>query len=104
MKTALSLALILMPALALASPLEKEAKLGRKVESFSLRDYRGAARSLQDFSDSQLVVITFMGTECPVAKLYGPRLAQLAKEFGPKGVAFVGINSNLQDSVTAIGE
>src|SRR5262249_4687977 len=69
---------------------------------FKLRDYRGAERSLADFADKKLVVVTFIGSECPVAKLYGPRLAALAKEFEPKGVAFIGINANQQDSVTAI--
>jgi peroxiredoxin/mono/diheme cytochrome c family protein len=75
---------------------------GQAVEDFTLRDHRGAERSLGDWHDSKLVVVVFLGVDCPLAKLYGPRLADLAAEFEPRGVAFVGINSNRYDSVTAI--
>jgi peroxiredoxin len=76
--------------------------VGRKVEDFKLRDYRGAERSLQEFSNYKAVVVAFLGAECPLAKQYGPRLVELAKEFEPRGVAFVGIDSNQQDSISAI--
>ncbi len=79
-----------------------KAPAGTKIDSFQLRDYRGAERSLKDFADRKLVVVAFLGTECPVAKLYAPRLAELAKEYGPKGVAVVGVNANQQDSVSDI--
>ncbi len=44
-------------------------------------------------------VVCFLGTECPLARLYGTRLASMAREFQPQGVAFLGINSNRQDSM-----
>jgi peroxiredoxin len=100
MSSALSL-LFLVPALAVA---DKPSPLGKKVDNFQLRDYRGADKSLSDFADRKLVVLAFFGTECPIAKLYGPRLAQLAREFEPRGVAFLGINSNQQDSFSAISQ
>jgi hypothetical protein len=34
-----------------------------------------------------LVVVAFLGTECPLAKLYGPQLQKLATEFVPRSVA-----------------
>jgi peroxiredoxin len=77
--------------------------VGKKVQDFKLRDYRGAERSLADFANRKALVIAFLGCECPLAKLYGPRLVELAKEYEAKGVAFVGINSNQQDSATDIG-
>jgi peroxiredoxin len=104
MKAALSVVLLLAPALALAGSPDKAAPLGKQVDDFKLRDFRGAERSLHDFAKAKIVVAAFMGTECPVAKLYGPRLTELAKEYEPKGVAFIGINSNLQDSASAIGQ
>jgi len=76
--------------------------VGQRVQSFNLDDYRGKSHSLDDFSESRLVVITFLGTECPLVKLYGPRLATLAEEYSSRGVAFIGINSNVQDSITEI--
>lgn len=74
-----------------------------KTSDLSLKTFRGQPWSLDDVRDSKLVVVAFLGTECPLAKLYGPRLQQLHSEFTGKGVAFVGVNSNTQDSVTEIG-
>ena len=72
------------------------------VDNFQLANHRGAAWELKDVPADHLVVIAFLGTECPLAKLYGPRLNQLQTEFGKRGVTFVGINSNTQDSLQEI--
>lgn len=53
-------------------------------------------------SERVATVVCFLGTECPLARLYGPRLSDLATRFEQQGVAFVGVNSNRQDSVTEI--
>ncbi|WP_404309022.1 redoxin domain-containing protein [Neorhodopirellula lusitana] len=74
--------------------------IGQRIESFTLKDFRGKQHSLDELQTSELVVIAFLGTECPLAKLYGPRLADLHKRYTPKGVAFLAINANVQDSVT----
>lgn len=66
---------------------------------FKLRSYEGREWTNADFSDKSLVVVAFLGTECPLVKLYGPKLQELSEEFG-KDVAFIGVNSNTQDSVT----
>ena len=58
-----------------------DSPLGRQVENFQLQDYRGKEHALTDYRDSKLVVIAFLGTECPLAKLYGPRLAKLAADY-----------------------
>jgi peroxiredoxin/mono/diheme cytochrome c family protein len=77
--------------------------IGKKVENFSARDFRGKETSLKDFADSKAIVVVFLGTECPQAKLYAPRLVQMAAEFKDRGVAFIAIDSNQQDSVTELG-
>src|SRR5262245_31089363 len=76
--------------------------VGRTVKDFSLKDFRGTAHALADVASSKVVVIAFLGTECPLAKQYGSKLAELAGEYEARGVAFLGINSNRQDSVTEI--
>jgi peroxiredoxin len=73
--------------------------IGRDVENFTLRDHRGAERSLGEFSDAKLLVVAFLGAECPLANLYGSRLGQLQEEYKDKSVQFIGVNSNRQDSV-----
>jgi peroxiredoxin len=79
-----------------------EARVGGKIEEFSLHDCRGPVRSLKEWNNSKLVVVAFMGTECPLANVYVPRLAELAARYESQGVAFIGINSNQQDSMTEI--
>jgi len=76
--------------------------IGRQVKDIELKDYRGKLHSLADLKDSKVVVLAFVGTECPLAKLYAPRLQELAKQYADLGVSFVAINSNRQDSITEI--
>lgn len=78
------------------------ATIGTKIENFTLKDYRGQSVSLDQAAPGQVVVLAFLGTECPLAKLYAPRLAQLAAKYGPQKVVFLGVASNRQDSVTEI--
>lgn len=101
-----SLLVVSLPPISLStgvlSAAESASPVGRKVENFSLRDYRGKVHELKDLAESQLVVAAFVGCECPLAKLYAPRLAKLAEEFGPRGVAFLAIDANSQDSLAEI--
>ena len=73
--------------------------VGHTVAEFSLKDLQGVSHTLSDLHDAPLVVVAFMGVDCPLAKLYGPRLSELAEEFGPRGVVFLAIDSNTQDSL-----
>ena len=77
--------------------------VGASVEAFTLPDHLGARHSLDEWQDKKAVVIAFLGTECPLAKLYAHRLNELATRYAPKGVQFVGVNSNQQDTLREIG-
>jgi peroxiredoxin len=68
------------------------------VVGFALQDFRGAWHRLEDARESKLVVLAFLGTECPLARVYAPKLAAIARDFEQKGVAFFGVDSNQQDS------
>jgi peroxiredoxin/mono/diheme cytochrome c family protein len=72
-----------------------------KVADFSLKSQFGKEYSLKDFADKDAVVIVFLGTECPLAKLYAPRLGEMARKHADR-VAFVGIVANQQDSIQEI--
>jgi peroxiredoxin len=81
----------------------EEDSLGpQKIENFSLRDFRGKPLELTELDEHQIVVVAFIGIECPSASLYADRLRQLADRYRSRGVAFVLIDSNSQDSVTEI--
>ncbi len=75
--------------------------LGKQIEDFTLRDYRGKERSLNEFQGKPVAVV-FIGSDCPLAKLYAPRLEGLYQEFKSQGVGFFAINSNTQDSITKV--
>ena len=77
--------------------------IGRQVKDFKLHDYRGAEHESADWQH-QFVVVAFLGTECPLAKLYGPRLANLASQYEPKNVGFVAIDSNRQDTLAEMAQ
>ncbi|MGI9457538.1 MAG: redoxin domain-containing protein, partial [Aeoliella sp.] len=75
---------------------------GTPIADFKLPDHLGAEHSLEDFRDSRLLVVVFLGTECPLAKLYSGRLQALADEYAEQGIAVVAIDSNRQDSLAEI--
>ncbi|MAT70516.1 MAG: thiol-disulfide isomerase [Planctomycetaceae bacterium] len=72
------------------------------IDDFTLNDYLGAKRSLSQFADKPVVVVVFLGTECPLAKLYAGRLAELDRQYREAGVQVIGINANQQDSLVEI--
>lgn len=86
----------------LTSAAEKKGPIGRKVTPFELRDYRGRSHRLADFADKRILVIAFLGTECPLTRLYGPRFEQLRQAYAARDVGFLALNSNSQDSITEI--
>lgn len=69
----------------------------------TLPNVNGQPQRLTTRSETKLRVFCFLGCECPLAKLYGPRLQLLYEEFtkdsGSRQVEIIGINSNLQDSI-----
>lgn len=85
-----------------ADPPAVPATLGEKISDFTLTDYRGKKTSLSDYADKKIVVVAFLGTDCPLAKLYGPRVQELSQEYADRGVAVIGINANRQDTLTHI--
>lgn len=82
---------------------EAALRVGKQISNFTLRDFRGKEHSLSDYADSKAVVVIFLGTDCPLVKLYAPRIEQLSEEFASRGVKLIAINANRQDSPTEIG-
>jgi len=77
--------------------------LGQRVSGFTLPDAAtGKPVSLYGFRGKKAVVLAFLGTDCPVANLYAPRLAELEKAYRDKGVVFLGVYANAHDTVAQI--
>lgn len=107
-------------ALATAAPPEDLA-----LDRIDLADHRGRSWSLDELLDQraadgqgigldqpplvpadaepgELLIVAFLGTECPLAKHYSVRLDELAAEYAGRGVRLVGVVSNRQDSLEKI--
>ncbi len=84
----------------ISAAMARAADVGARVEPFALPDVHGRSRSLDELADKSLVVVAFLGTECPLSRQYAPRLQELSAAYAASGVAFVGIDANHQDSLS----
>lgn len=78
------------------------AQVPTKYENFSLIGIDGKTYSLTDFKDSKAIVIIYISTECPVSNDYNSRMEKLYQEYKNRGVTFIGINSNKDESLEEI--
>ena len=91
-----------LTAVSLAAPLAAGPAIGDKLAPFALDDATGRRVDLQSFAGSKAVVLMFIATRCPVSNAYNQRMATLAQDFGAKGVTFVGLNANREESAGEI--
>jgi peroxiredoxin len=106
---ALSLAafLILVGAVVAGSGRTDEAALvapaiGTAIEDFSLPDIDGKNQSLASLKGKNGAVLIFISSQCPVSNAYNERMEALAKDFGSRGIAVIGINANASESVEVV--
>jgi len=76
--------------------------LGKAIADFSLEDTKGQEVSLASLKGKKAVVVLFLGTECPLAKIYVTRLQDMSRELADKGVVMLGIDSNTHDTPTKL--
>jgi peroxiredoxin len=94
---ALCLSLLLAPH---AAPAPPGPRVGGRIADFALRDFKGQTHRLGDWHDRKLVVVVFLGVDCPLAKLYAPRLVEMDSAYRRRGVAFVAVDPNRHDSLS----
>lgn len=69
--------------------------LGTQAPEIGLPDVvTGKTLTLKDFSDQKLLLVIFLCEHCPYVKHVKGELAQLGKDYVPKGVGIVGISAN----------
>ncbi len=85
------------------NPLLVEARegleIGATVESFSLTDTEGVTHSLNDLKGKNGTLVVWLSAQCPVVRGYKDRINQIAEAYRAKGIAFVGINSNVTEDL-----
>ena len=83
--------------------------LGSPPPSFALPAVGGEEVSLEALADRAAVAVVFSCNHCPYVRAWEDRLNDIAREYAPRGVAVVAINSNdaasyPADSFEAMGE
>jgi len=68
--------------------------LSTPAPDFRLPDPAGRMWSLKDFVGVDVLVVMFLCNHCPFVKHVGPQIAQIARDYTGRPVAFVGINAN----------
>lgn len=69
-------------------------ELGTAAPDFRLASFDGKLTTLDDFRDARGLVVAFICNHCPFVKHIRNELARFAREYQPKGIAVVAINSN----------
>lgn len=84
-------------------------ELGTAAPAFALPDAQGRVYTLEDFSDSQGLLVAFLCNHCPFVQHIVPKFVEFAAEYGEKGLATIAISSNdvtefPEDSPAKMGE
>jgi peroxiredoxin len=70
-------------------------ELGTKAPDFNLKDVTtGKSISLSSFSNQKALLVMFICQHCPYVKHVKDELAQIGRDYVPKGVGIVAISSN----------
>lgn len=81
-----------------------EDRVGETMKDVSLKSLDGNSVNLFDYHTDKVLVVAYTGKGCPIAGRYAPRLQEIADKFAEKGVKFVGINANPQDTPSDIAK
>jgi peroxiredoxin len=76
--------------------------IGATIEDFTLPDVNGTERSLKSLAGKNGTVLIFIAVQCPVSNAYNERMEKLAEDYKAKGIAIVGINSNVAEDAAAV--
>jgi peroxiredoxin len=76
--------------------------IGATIDDFTLPDVDNKDRSLKSLAGKNGTVLIFIAVQCPVSNAYNERMAKLADDYKAKGIAVVGINSNVAEDAAAV--
>ncbi len=98
---ALLSALLFVPAARAGGP-----EIGAPAPDFTLPTAaEGKGVALKDLlARNRAVAVIFIATRCPYCNGYNERMAAMGKEYAPKGIALVGINSNKTEPAAEVAE
>lgn len=85
-----------------ASEVPAPPAIGSTIDEFSLPDVNGTDRSLKSLAGKNGTVLLFIAVQCPVSNAYNERMEKLAHDYKAKGIAVVGINSNVTEDAATV--
>jgi peroxiredoxin len=92
-----------LASLAAALVYGQEFKLGSKVTDFELKDTSGQTVKFSSLK-GDVTAIFFIATRCPISNDYNERMKAIYKDYSPRGVKFVFINSNSTEPASEVAE
>jgi peroxiredoxin len=95
----LIVAIVAVFAFASAGKAQSNFAVGATLEDFTLSDTNGKSRSFNQLKGKNGTVLVFLSAQCPVVKMYNERISKIAADYAAKGINFVGINSNVTESL-----
>lgn len=75
-----------------------ELAIGSKAPDFALTAVDGSAVSSMSLLGAKATVVGFVAARCPVSNAYNQRMIALYRDFSARGVAFVFMNSNSNET------
>jgi peroxiredoxin len=78
----------------MAAVLSTMLELGTPAPDFALPDTDGRTVSLADLPDAPALLVMFLSNHCPYVRHVRGAIADLARDYAPRGVQIVGIMSN----------
>jgi peroxiredoxin len=95
---------LLLAFFAAAMPASAAEPINDKVSDFRLKTADGKTAALYDLKDKKAVVVVFLSFDCPVSTSYAPVLAEMAKVYADKGVAFLGVDPSDEGDAAAVAK
>jgi len=87
---------------ALAGEVPDPPAIGSTIEEFTLPGVDGSEHSLKSLAGKNGTVLIFIAVQCPVSNAYNERMEKLAEDYKAKGIAVIGINSNVAEDAAAV--
>ena len=87
--------------LAAGSLFAQEFKVGGKVADFNVNDSIGRPVKFSSLR-GDLTVVMFVSVQCPISNDYNERMSALYNDYTAKGVKFVFVNANVNETPTQI--
>ncbi|NNE98856.1 MAG: redoxin domain-containing protein [Pyrinomonadaceae bacterium] len=86
------------------STAKEDFAIGESIDNFTMPDPNGKEHSYKDSKGKNGTLIIFLSAQCPVVKQYNDRINEIAENYKEKGINFIGIYSNVTESVEWVKE